>query len=273
METDKRLNSDPVSYLGHTSSVYGPVSSWRVGQSLGIDLLLQNSICSFNCIYCQLGDIQVKTLERKIYVPTEQVEKDFKHSRWQEADIITLSGSGEPTLALNIAEVIHFIKEYSAKPVMVLTNGTLLEDAAVRRDLMEADQVAVKLDAATDSGLKQMNRPVAGVTLQSIVAGAVALKRDYPGKMSLQCMFMPTNFAEVDALAALINRINPDEVQLNTPKRPYPLAWHVESRGNHGTLEYPSRKLRVVDELQADEIEERLARQVSVPILSVYKKS
>ncbi len=97
----------------YQSTVYGPVNSWRVGSSLGIDLLFQTSICSFNCIYCQLGDIQLKTIERKIYVDTDQVEKDFKNSRWPESDIITLSGNGEPTLALNMGEVIHFIQEYS----------------------------------------------------------------------------------------------------------------------------------------------------------------
>ncbi|MFN8615339.1 MAG: radical SAM protein [Vampirovibrionales bacterium] len=140
----------PIAHPTPVSSVYGPVKSWRVGASLGIDLLLETSTCSFNCVYCQLGNIQLKTAERRIYVSTAQVEKDFKHSAWVEADIVTFSGSGEPTLALNLAEVIHLIKEYSGKPVMVLTNGTLLHDPAVRADLYQADVVAVKLDAATE---------------------------------------------------------------------------------------------------------------------------
>ncbi len=255
------------------SSVYGPVQSWRVGQSLGVDLLLQTSTCSFNCIYCQLGDIQLKTAKRKIYVPTEQVVWDLKNSAWQEADIITLSGSGEPTLALNLGEVIHFLKEYTHKPVMVLTNATLLLDPAVIQDLQEADQVACKLDAATEAGLQQMNRPVSGVSLSGIVAGIKNLKAHYNGKLSLQCMFMPTNRAEVEAMAELINTIQPDEVQLNTPKRPYPLEWHVESRGNHGQVDYPSRNLRTVDENEATDIETLLQSRTQVPILSIYRKS
>jgi len=254
------------------SSVYGPVKSWRVGSSLGIDLLLETSTCSFNCIYCQLGDIQLKTAERKIYVPTEQVVWDLKNSAWQEADIITLSGSGEPTLALNLREVVHFLKEYTQKPVMVLTNATLLHDPAVVQDLQEADQVACKLDAATEAGLKQMNRPVNGVSLAGIIAGIKNLKANYPGKLSLQCMFMPTNRSEVEAMAAIINDIQPDEVQLNTPRRPYPLEWHVESRGNHGTVEYPSRSLRVVDEAEASDIETLLQQRTHVPIISIYRK-
>ncbi|MBY0404501.1 MAG: radical SAM protein [Cyanobacteria bacterium] len=257
----------------HTSSVYGPVHSWRVGSSLGIDLLLQNSICSFNCIYCQLGDIQVKTSERKIYVTTDQVERDLKESAWEKSDIITLSGSGEPTLALNLGEVIHMIKEYTQKPVMVLTNGTLLRDPAVQNDLLQADQIAVKLDAASEDGLKRMNRPVAGISLDTIVEGAVALRQRFTGKMSLQCMFMPANVTEADKLADLILKIKPDEVQLNTPKRPYPLQWVLDSRGNHSAVEYPSTQLKVLSQDQAAAIESILKQKTGIPIVSVYQKT
>jgi wyosine [tRNA(Phe)-imidazoG37] synthetase (radical SAM superfamily) len=257
----------------HTSTVYGPVKSWRVGQSLGIDLLLKNSICSFNCIYCQLGEIQVKTAERQIYVSTEQVERDLRRSDWEKADIITFSGNGEPTLALNLAEVIHLVKEYTHKPVMVLTNGTLLNNPQVQADLMEADQVAVKLDAATDEGLKRMNRPVAGITLEGIVSGAEAFAKQYQGKLSLQCMFMPVNLKEAEAMADLIKRINPVEVQLNTPKRPYPLEWHVESRGNHDKVEFPSQMLKTLSEDQALDLETFLAERTGIPIVSIYRKA
>lgn len=266
------IQSDIADVSAEKSSVYGPVHSWRVGASLGVDLLLQTSTCSFNCIYCQLGDIQLKTAERKIYVPTAQLEHDLRRSRWEEADIITFSGSGEPTLALNLAEAIHLVKEYTHKPVMILTNATLLHDPSVIQDLQEADIVSCKLDAATEAGLKQMNRPVPGVTLANIVSGIQHLKAHYSGKVALQCMFMPTNLREVEQMAALINDIQPDEVQLNTPKRAYPLEWHLDSRGNHGDKPYPTRTLRTVSPPEAEEIETLLKARTSVPILSIYKK-
>jgi wyosine [tRNA(Phe)-imidazoG37] synthetase (radical SAM superfamily) len=260
------------STLSKPSTIYGPVYSWRVGWSLGVDMLYQSSICSFNCIYCQLGDIQVKTAERKIYVPTEQVEWDFKNSDWEKADIVTFSGSGEPTLALNIAEVIDFIKEYAQKPVMVLTNATLLHDPAVRADLRRADIVAAKLDGATEAGLRQMNRPVPGVTLESILSGIEALRAEYTGKLCLQCMFMPANLKEAELLAEHINRLQTDEVQLNTPKRPYPKGWFLDSRGNHDAAPYPAVPLKTVSEAEAEEIEHLLAARTGRPIVSVYKK-
>ena len=88
-------------------------------------------------------------------------------------------------------------------------------------------------------------------------------------------MFMPANHREVEAMADIINQLQPDEVQLNTPKRPYPLEWHVESRGNHlgpDALGYPSRSLRVVERPQAEEIEHLLRTRTSVPILSIYRE-
>jgi wyosine [tRNA(Phe)-imidazoG37] synthetase (radical SAM superfamily) len=257
---------------GFTSSVYGPVHSWRLGWSLGVDLLLNTSTCSFNCVYCQLGDIQLKTANRAIYVPTEKLERDLRLSEWEKADIITLSGNGEPTLALNLGEVIGLIKEYTQKPVMVLTNATLLNDPAVQRDLALADQVACKLDAATD-GVLRMNRPVAGVTLKSIISGIEAFRQVYTGKLSLQCMFMPTNSEDVDALTGLIARISPDEVQLNTPKRPYPMEWVVDSRGNHSEPLVKSQQLRTISESEADRIEQLIREKTpNLPLISIYRK-
>lgn len=258
----------------HGSCIYGPVYSWRVGWSLGVDLLLQTSICSFNCIYCQLGDIQEKTIKRAIYVPTTKVERDLRLSHWEKADIITLSGSGEPTLGSNLGEVIYMIKEYTGKPVMVLTNATTLHLPEVQRDLQLADKVSCKLDAASEAILQRMNRPVAGVTLESIVSGIKAFKASgYKGVLALQCMFMPSNLEEAEAMADLIAELAPDEVQLNTPKRPYPTEWVLESRGNHSEPIVASRTLRTVTEEQATQIEDWIKQRTQVPVVSVYRSS
>jgi wyosine [tRNA(Phe)-imidazoG37] synthetase (radical SAM superfamily) len=254
------------------SSIYGPVHSWRMGWSLGVDLLLNSSICSFNCIYCQLGDIQVKTRERAIYVPTAKVERDLRLSDWEKADVITFSGNGEPTLALNLGEVLHMVKEYTSKPTLVLTNATLLNDPAVRAALQEADHVACKLDAASDTVLQRMNRPVAGISHASILEGIATLRAQYTGKLSLQCMFMPSNEEEVEALVATLAPLGAQEVQLNTPKRPYPLSWLAANRGNHSEALVESRTLRTISQPQAQHIETLMRQRLgpSVNVLSVY---
>ncbi len=117
------------------NSVYGPVSSWRLGNSLGIDLLCIDSICSFDCVYCQLGTVNRVTNERDVFVSTEKVLEDFRNSEWKNADVITLSGSGEPTLAENMGEVIDGIRRITSKPIVVLTNSSLLNSQEVRSEI------------------------------------------------------------------------------------------------------------------------------------------
>lgn len=259
------MNSDPIDLdtitridLDSISTVYGPVRSWRVGFSLGIDLLCRNSICSFNCTYCQLGSIQVRTNVRQLFVETDKVLEDLAESNWRKADIITLSGSGEPSLATNMGEVIEAVAAYTSKPVLVLTNGTLLHLPSVRQELSLADRVYLKLDAATDESLRRVNRPVEGVTLRRIVESACEFRREYSGYFALQMMFVHSNRREVEAFGKLIKRIQPDEVQVNTPTRPYPDAWYLASRGSHEGVDYPARPLKPLDAEMLREIVNRL---------------
>ena len=255
------------------SAVYGPVNSWRFGRSLGIDLICETSVCSFNCIYCQLGDIQIVTNERRLFVPTAQVIRDLENVNWTEVDIITFSGSGEPTLATNLGEVARHLKRFG-KTLSVLTNATHFHNAEVRRDLAELDIVDAKLDAASDEMLQRYNRPAPGHTIRSIVEGIQLLRKEFRGKLSLQIMIMPINLREAERLAALINEIHPDEVQLNTPRRPYPAEWHLETRGAHKApeeLPFPSKPLKTISKEEAQKLEMLLRERCHVPIRSIYK--
>lgn len=256
------------------SSVYGPVHSWRFGNSLGIDLIVETSICSFNCIYCQLGHIQRITQEQRVYVPTERVISDLKTVDWNKVDVVTFSGSGEPTLATNIGEVIDHIRETYKKPVMILTNATWLHDAATRRRVWNADTIACKMDAWNDEMLRKFNRPAEGVTLARIFEGIKTLKAEgFPGKIAIQCMFMPMNKGGAREIAEIIRDVGPDEVHLNTPKRPYPKAWYLDSRGNHGGgAPVAQVMLKTISMEEADEIKGTIERlNPGVRILSVYR--
>jgi wyosine [tRNA(Phe)-imidazoG37] synthetase (radical SAM superfamily) len=253
------------------NTVYGPVWSWRVGLSLGIDLICATSVCSFNCTYCQLGFIQVRINERKLYVPTEKVMEDLKNSHWRESDVITFSGSGEPTLALNLGEATREIGAFTGKPTLILSNGTLLDLPGVRKELNEADRVYIKLDAATEETFVRVNRPVAGITLSAIVENTLEFRQSYPGRLGVQMMFTRVNIGEVDDFARLLNRIRPDEVQLNTPTRPYPEHWVLQTRGSHGGVDYPAKALKTISLEQACAVEARLRELTGLNIISVYK--
>lgn len=263
------------------SSIYGPVESWRLGKSLGIDLIMDPSTCSFNCTYCQLGFIQKITSERKLFVPTKKVLEDFKASNWQVADVITFSGSGEPTLALNLGEVICEIKKITKIPVAILTNATLFNDEKVRKDILNADVISVKLDAPDDETLQAINRPARGINFDSILQGIKRLKEDISvgvyrstPKLQIQTMFMPQNKNKIEALAKLLNEIKPDEVALNTPTRPYPSGWDIITRGAHGEdakkIKYPTKSLKQLTKEEAIDIEKKLKDLTGLKIISVY---
>lgn len=261
--------------LTSISSVYGPVDSWRVGRSLGIDLIMDPSGCSFNCTYCQLGFIQKITRERKSFVPTKKILEDFKTSKWKDADVITFSGSGEPTLAANIGEVISEIKKITDKPIAILTNATLFNDPQVRADVLDADLISVKLDAPDDKTLQAINRPLEGINLNLILSGIQKLKKEFHGKLQIQIMFMPQNKNQIKELAKLLNKIKPDEVALNTPTRPYPGGWDIVTRGAHGEdakkIKFSTKPLKVLTIEEAKDIEMKLKNLTKLKIVSVYK--
>ncbi len=259
----------------HTQTVYGPVKSWRFGQSLGIDPIFHVSTCSFNCIYCQLGAIVNVGRDYKEYVATEQVLRDLDQvlNRGEKIDVITYSGSGEPTLASNLEAIIKDVKVKCPKiPQYILTNATEMGLPAVQSALRLLDKVIVKIDASNEEIFQKVNRPAAGITLHSVLENIVEFKKTYTGQLEVQTMFMPLNSqAGMEALAEILKQIGPTVVQLNTPKRPYPMKWQRENRGNHsGIFHCEVRQIKGISEAEAKVFESELRKLTGLPILSVY---
>lgn len=201
--------------------IYGPVASWRLGSSLGIDLLSQEEkICNFDCRYCQLGVTKQYAIERKMYVSIEEVVDELERLPPLLIDYITFSGRGEPTLAENLGRAIKTIKLIRKIPVAVLTNAALIDREEVRADLALADFVVAKLDAFSPESLQEINRSAQGIEFGRVVEGIKALRGSYQRRLALQIMFIDNNKHDVNKLIGLTNYIKPDEIQINTPLRP-----------------------------------------------------
>lgn len=263
--------SESVFEEANKKTVYGPVKSWRFGYSLGIDPIFQTSICSFDCIYCQLGKIQKVTMERAVYVETERVLKDYQDilEKSERIDVITYSGSGEPSLALNLDEMIEGIRKISPDiPQYILTNATLLGDPEVRKTLKKLDTVVVKLDGPNQESIQKMNRPAEGVTFESIVAGIRTFREEYQGELEVQCMMMPLNREEFENFFEVLSSFKPDLVQLNTPSRPYPSSWHRENRGNHELIfDYKVNWLNGCKKEDVDSMSKLLSEKTGLNVL------
>lgn len=203
--------------------IYGPVPSWRLGKSLGVDLISGEKTCTFDCIYCQLGKTVRHIIKREIFVPTSEIVKELKSLPQLEIDYITLSGTGEPTLAANLGEVISEIKKRFKNSVAVLTNSSLMYEREVRKELSLADLVVAKLDASNEKIFRIVNQPTNGISFSVILEGIKKFNNEFPGKLALQIMFVPQNKEYAADLAALAKEIKPVEVEVNTPLRPCPV--------------------------------------------------
>ena len=204
--------------------LFGPVPSRRFGRSLGIDLVTAKT-CSFDCPFCEVGRTTLSTCERLEYVPVTDVVDEFNH--WLEndgkADVITLTGSGEPTLHSHFGDIIDAIKASCDITVVLLTNSTLLHLADVREAAAKADIVKCSLSAWDMESFRRINRPVKGLELNQVVDGLRQFRQEFSGKLWLEVFILKSvndKPDDVAKIAALAESIAPDVVQLNTVVRP-----------------------------------------------------
>jgi len=201
--------------------IYGPVPSWRLGHSLGIDPVSKGrKVCSFDCVYCQIGPTGLLTDERRDFIPSQEIIAELQTLPPLKIDYITFSGAGEPTLAANLGQMIRLIRKIRRERIAVITNSSLIDREEVQNDLMDSDFVLAKLDAPNQEIFTKVNRPFKTIEIGSIIAGIKAFRKRYKGKLALQMMFIEQNKNSAPDLACLAAEIQPDEVQINTPLRP-----------------------------------------------------
>lgn len=207
--------------------IYGPVESRRLGLSLGITLT-PYKICSFNCVYCQLGRTKELTTERKEYLKIEDIINELKSwltNNQEEAkkiNYVTISGSGEPTLNIKMGDLIQEIKKITDIPVAVITNASLLGNIEVRQQLIMADLLVPSLDAATIEVLREIDRPHRDIKLEDVINGLISLRKESRAKVWLEIMLIKgvnDSLEHIRKLKEVIDKINPHKIQLNSPVR------------------------------------------------------
>ncbi|MFZ2603346.1 MAG: radical SAM protein [Candidatus Omnitrophota bacterium] len=234
--------------------VFGPLKSRRLGNSLGINLT-PHKICSFDCVYCQLGKTTLKTQERKEYVSLKDILNELK--TWLESNseelkninYITLSGSGEPTLNDKIKQLILEIKKLTSLPVAVLTNSSLLKSAVVRGEILAADLIVPSLDAVEKKVFLEIDRPQENIEIEEIIEGLIALRREFKGKIWLEVMLVRginDDIRYIKKLKKITDLINPDKIQLNSP---------VRTTSEPGVLSVDKKKLEKIQEILGEKCE------------------
>ena len=204
--------------------VFGPINSRRLGRSLGVDLVTAKS-CPLDCIYCEARATTNLTMTRKEYVPIDEVisELEATLAKIPAPDYITFSGAGEPTLNSGIGKLIAYIKKHHPEcRVCLLTNGLLLGDLQLQKELALLDMIIPSLDASNEQEYLYINRPYPGETLEKLAENLCSFRQNVAVKMALEIFIVPGVNDSDDSIKRffkLVSSISPDLIHLYTLDR------------------------------------------------------
>jgi len=211
---------------------FGPVPSRRLGRSLGINNI-PPKICTYSCVYCQLGRTIKMQAERRAFYEPEEILRDVrdKVEKTEEAeeaiDYLTFVPDGEPTLDVNLGREIELLRPLGI-PIAVITNSSLIWRQEVREELEQADWVSLKLDAVSEEIWRRVNRPHGELRLASILDGMLEFARGYGGELVTETMLVEgiNDGAEhMEEAADFLARLQPDRAYLAIPTRPPAEEW------------------------------------------------
>jgi len=204
--------------------IFGPIPSRRMGLSLGISPI-PKKYCNYSCTYCQLGRTDHLINKRDEYFKLEDIIEEFKQylNEFNNFDVVTVVGEGEPTLYSKLGELITELKKLTDKPVAVITNSALMSDPDVREDLKKADIVLPSLDAHNEDLFRKINRAPRSIKLAAIIDGLRIFSMEYTGQLWLEIMIMKgINDTALDfkEYKKILDTLTYDRVYINSPVRP-----------------------------------------------------
>jgi len=206
--------------------VFGPVPSRRLGRSLGVNNI-PPKICSYSCVYCQLGRTYRKSIKRRTFYSPESLFEEVKRKieLSQKVDYITLVADGEPTLDARIGKEISLFKQLGI-PVAVITNASLLWREDVRDDLLEADLISLKIDAVSENLWKSINRPHEMLKLEKVLEGIRSFSEIFKGKIITETMLINVEYKEeIEKIGEFLREIMPERAYIAVPVRPPAEKW------------------------------------------------
>lgn len=211
---------------------FGPVPSRRLGKSLGINTI-PAKVCSYACIYCQVGKTTRMAVDRRIFYAPDKIFQDVKNrlgraeKAGERADYLTFVPDGEPTLDIHLGKEIELLKNLNV-PVGVITNSSLLWRRDVRDDLAAADWVSLKVDAVSEAVWKKLNRPHKALQLAGVLDGILAFAAGFSGNLVTETMLVEgrnDGEAHIREIADFLFRVRPKTAYLAVPTRPPAAKW------------------------------------------------
>ena len=217
---------------GKEAFAFGPVPSRRLGKSLGINNIPAKT-CSYSCVYCQLGRTIKMTADRQAFYEPEDISKDVRRKvdgatlRNERIDYLTFVPDGEPTLDINISKEISSLKRIGI-PIAVITNASLLWRKDVKKDLLEADFVSLKVDAVNETLWKRINRPHKDLKLDTVLKGVQEFAEEFKGTVVTETMLIDDmgygdEFKRIAEFLTKLEKLN--KAYIAIPTRPPAEKW------------------------------------------------
>ena len=207
--------------------VFGPIPSRRLGRSLGVNNI-PPKICSYSCVYCQIGLTDSMSVSRKEFYSPDEIFKEVSskvktlQNSGGKIDYISFVPDGEPTLDINLGKEIDLLKPLGIK-IAVITNSSLLWDEDVRKDLMIADWVSIKIDTIDKKIWRKIDRPNGKLDFQKILSGIKTFASSFKGVMVTEMMLVKgvnDNVESIKSTVEFIKQLNPDKAYILVPTRP-----------------------------------------------------
>ncbi|MCD6146578.1 MAG: radical SAM protein [Thermoplasmata archaeon] len=206
---------------------FGPVPSRRLGRSMGINNI-PPKICTYSCIYCQLGRTLKMQVEREKFYDTDRVIEEVKRkvkeaeNAGEHIDYLTFVPDGEPTLDINLGKEIEGLKQLGIK-IAVITNASLIWREDVRNELYKADWVSLKVDAASKDIWRRVDRPHGKLSLDEILEGMQIFSRNFEGELATETMLIDgvnDGYEEIENIASFVHGLSPRKSYISIPTRP-----------------------------------------------------
>jgi len=211
---------------------FGPVPSRRLGRSLGINNI-PPKICTYSCVYCQLGRTISMQVDRQCFYDPERIVQEVRdkveqtQEKGESIDYLTFVPDGEPTLDVNLGRELAGLQDLGIKTA-VISNASLVWNEDVREALAKADWVSLKVDAASERVWRQVDRPHGSLQLDAILEGILAFRQAYDGVLATETMLVTERNDSPDAIedvADFLGRLKPDQAYLAIPTRPPAETW------------------------------------------------
>lgn len=235
------------------SSIFGPVLSRRFGLSLGVDVAGEGARrCNYDCLYCELAPAKkISVLDS--FVEPEIIAKEVEEgvAKNPDIDFITITANGEPTLYPKLYELANLIRGFKGdKKLLILSNGSTINDAKIVETLKLFDVVKLSLDSALTESFKKVDR-AGNISVLELIDGMAAFRGGYGGTFVLETLFVKNvndSDKDIEALNGAYLKIRPDRIDIGSIDRP------------------PAYRVEGIDERRLKEIRERLDPSLMVSI-------